>query len=487
MSTRSQNILIFFILITLFWLLGFNQYYAFPPDSFHLGAQTDRASIVLNYANGSADFLYPKIMETRVSEGIVGCEFPGLYYVLGKVFSVTGFRYDIYRIVIWLFYFLGIWSFYQISRLYLNFTISLFISIALASSPILCFYGLNFLPDVPAFGLSMFGWWMLLGKKRKKLFLILGFLVLGLAGLVKASFAMHIVVAFSIYIVENKKIKWEVLVSGLISLAAIAGWYEWATHLNNKFQNPHFLLKPNPAVSFPNFLVLIKSNWANWARETYPIITLIIALSGIFFQFKNRKTQSTLFKISSRLFICWVAFYLLFQTQFKYHDYYLVAAIPLLFFLIIHFGVYLKRITLSTIILYVVFGFILFQNFNHAKKQLNERHKTSSYYYQPPMPGIIEKYIGINSFLDAHIPKDAKIITVFDNTPNSTLFFCRRKGGRIAEDFNDELIAEILNEPQFDYMLVNKPILFKERLSKIEYELNEPIATYKGIMLYKTR
>ena len=39
---------------------------------------------------------------------------------------------------------------------------------------------------------------------RKNLFL--GFLVLSLAGLVKASFAMHIVVAFSIYIVENKKI-----------------------------------------------------------------------------------------------------------------------------------------------------------------------------------------------------------------------------------------------------------------------------------------
>ena len=84
-------------------------------------------------------------------------------------------------------------------------------------------------------------------------------------------------------------------------------------------------------------------------------------------------------------------------------------------------------------------------------------------------------------------PKTQKLSRYLTTHRIVPYFFCRRKGGRIAEDFNDELIAEILNEPQFDYMLVNKPILFKERLSKIEYELNEPIATYKGIMLYKTR
>jgi len=485
MENRSQKTFTLCIIIGLFWLLGFNKYYPLAPDSFHQGAQTDRASIVLNYANGSADFMYPKIMETRVSDGIVGCEFPGLYYLLGKTFSFTGFRYDIYRLSIWLFYLVGLWSIFTISRNYLNYLTSVLITLTLACSPILCFYGLNFLSDVPAMGLSLLGWMFLLSKKRSKTSLIIGFLVLGLAGLLKASYTMHIATAFSIFIIENKKIKWEVLVSGLIGLAAIAGWYEWATYINEKFQNPHFLLKPNPARDFPDFVALIKSNWANWAREMYPLLTLILAALGIFTQFKNRKEEKILFKISTRLTLFWIAFYLLFQTQFKYHDYYFIAVIPLLFFLVLHFALYIKRISISLILLYTLLLFTCIQNFSHAKNQLYERHKPGSYFYQPPMPGLIEKYVGIDSFLDENIPQEAKIISVFDNNPNNTLFFARHKGCRIAKDFSDDLIKEILQDPRFEYVLVNDTTELNTRLAVIGIKPMIFIAEHNEITLFK--
>lgn len=486
---NSKNLIVISLIIGSFWLLGFYRFYEKPPDSFHLGAQTDRSAIVLNYANGSTTFFYPKVMETRISEGIVGCEFPGLYYVIGNVFKATGFRYDIYRLTIWFFYLLALWSIFKIAQLHLTQTNSLLVTGIVGFSPILSFYGLNFLPDVPALGLSMFGWWLILKNRKNKFSLVLGILFMALAGLLKASYAMHLAVVFTVFVLDKRKIKWTVLVTSLIGFAAIAAWYEWATYLNETYQNPHFLLSPNPAKSFPDFLDLMGSNWDNWASELYPLPTLLFSLFGIYACYFLRKQKKKIFHVTTRIGAFWILFYLLFQTQFKYHDYYLIAVYPLLFFLILHAFIYIEQHLyrlrfIKQMVIYLFLFTILIQNFLHAKEQLNERHKIGSYYYQPPMPGTIEKYIGMDSFLDMHLKQKDRIISIYDNTPNSTLFFSRRKGCRIAEDFSDDLVAEIVNDTQYQYLLINNISGFKKTLENIDYTLKDSIASYRGITLY---
>lgn len=446
---------LFFISLFLFLSIGFHKRIDLPPTSTHLGAQADRATLTYNYYTNNATFLYPKVMETRLNDGIVGCEFPGLYYILGNIFKFTGFNYAIYRLTIFAFMLLAFFSIWSISSKYFDALISSLLTLLLCLSPIVAFYSLNFLPDIPALGLSMAGWYFVLRNKNIKRNLIIGFILFSLAGLIKASYAMHLVTALSIFIVENKKLKWNVLLTALLGILCIGAWYEWATHLNHIYQNPHFLLKPNPAKGFPDFLSIVKDNWVNWSKQLHIVPLYFVLAFGLIATFINRKEHKLLFKITSRMLVCILAFYIVFQTQFKYHDYYYIAFIPMSFFLITHALLYIKRLTPNNVLIKIGLIILVFYSYTATQEAYKERYKTDSYWYMPPMPGTIEKYIGLHHYLDTLLPKGAAIIVANDNTPNSSLFFARRKGARIAPDFSEDLKSEILNDKRFPYAVIN--------------------------------
>ena len=426
-----------------------------PPTGTHLGAQADRSSLVYNFYKENTTFLYPMVMETRLSNGIAGSEFPGLYFLLGKVFQVTGYNYAIYRVFFFIFFVTGFFSAFYIAKKYLDISAGLLVALAIFLSPILTFYSANFLVDMPAFGLSMLGWAILLGKRNKKMFVIIAFLLFGLAGLLKASYAMHLVVAGSIFILEKRKIKWEVVIAALISTLAIGLWYEWATHLNEVYQNPHFLLKTNPSNSFTAFLNLIKDTWNNWGTQNYSVFTFIVLIAGIWGLLQIRKVSPYVFKISSRLLFTSVAFYLVFQVQFKYHDYYFIAFYPLFFFLLLSLLLWLKKTSPNLLFAKLILVIVVLLGYNNTKTMYAERYKPDSYWYMPPMPGVNERHIGIDQYLDKILPEDAAIIVANDNTPNTSLFFARRRGARIADDFSDELKKEIFTDKRFPYALIN--------------------------------
>jgi hypothetical protein len=450
-----------------------------------LGAQADRATLTYNYYTNNATFLYPKVLETRLNDGIVGCEFPGLYFVLGNVFKLTGFNYTIYRLTIFAFMLLAFYSIWSISSQYFDKWVSSLLTLVICLSPILAFYSLNFLIDIPAFGLSMFGWLMVLKNKNNKYNLILGFVLFSLAGLLKASYALHLVTALSIFVFQNKKLNWKVLVTALLGVLSIGAWYEWATHLNLTFQNPHFLLKPNPANDFPDFIHTIKDNWVNWSKQLHILPVYVLVVIGFVATFANRKVEPLLFKITSRMLICVIAFYVVFQTQFKYHDYYYIAFIPMSFFLITNAILFYKRKTPNTILIKMVLIVLVFMSYSFTREAYSERYKTDSYWYMPPMPGIIENYIGIDTFLNKHLPPGAPIISAFDNTPNSTLFFTRRKGCRIAKDFSPELKLEIINDPRFEYILINDTSFFSKNFFKNLNVQTEIIASKNELYLFR--
>jgi len=473
------------IIILFCWGMGFQKYLHLPPDGFHSGAQTDRASLVYNYWQNNTTFLYPEVMENRNNSGIVGCEFPAIYFTLAQVFKFTGFSYEIYRLTVFLFYLIGLLSAYQIARFYIKSIPSVLITLLWASSPILCFYALNFLPDVPAMGLSMLGWRLVLKQRKNKAKLIIGLFVFAVAGLLKASYAIHLAVAVSIYIIENRQIQWKVLVAGLLSIGMVAGWYEWATYLNEKFQNPHFLLAANPAENFPDFINIIHENWKVWQPEFYRWTTLMLIGLGLFWLVSKKIEQRLLRIITIRLLLLGIVFYILFQKQFVYHDYYLIAFCPLVFFLILIAYIQLREWFLINWILRVLILLIALSNFNFTKKQLQARHSPGNYYYQPAMPGTIEKYWGIDSFLNKYVSKNTFIISAFDNNPNATLFFAKRKGVRIAKDFPDDLIEEIMTAPKYPFILSNDDEDLKERLLRIGFELKNPIDSFNGIKLYR--
>lgn len=475
---------LFLLSLAVFLSIGFHQHVNDPPTSTHLGAQADRATLTYNYYTGDATFLYPKVLETRLNDGIVGCEFPGLYFLLGKLFKWTGFHYGIYRSTIFLFMLMGFYAIWGLLNLYTKPFLAALGTLLLCLSPIVAFYALNYLPDIPAFGLSLMGWYILLSKKHKQNHQLWSLVFFALAGLLKASYAVHLIVALSLLIVENKKLKYKVLLMAILSMGVIAAWYEWATYLNHTFQNPHFLLKPNPAQGFPDFLSIIRDNWINWGQQLYSTPLYLLIGIGVYAMFQNRKTKTLLFRISWRLLALSILFYLAFQTQFKYHDYYYIFFVPLSLFLLIHMMLWVQSKTPNNLILGFVFLLLVINGYRTTKEAYFERYKPDSYWYMPPMPGTIEKYVGIDGFLDSYLKEGEPIISAYDNTPNSTLFFMRRKGCRIAVDFEEELINEIIGDQRFNFLLVNDTSFFRNEKLELQGIEKSYVDHYKGIRLY---
>ncbi len=483
---NKLNFALFIAFLGIFcFSIGFKKYYKLPPSSYHQGAQADRLSIVYNYWQDNTDFFHPKVMENWLSDGIVGCEFPILYYGIAQIFKVSGFSYDIYRIIFFCFFILGALSAYQIAAFYVKENSAAIITLVWIGSPIFCYYALNFLPDMPALGLTMFGWRLLLKQRKSHSKQALGLLILCLAGLLKASYSIHVAVAFSIYVLENRKIQWQILLVSIIAIGSLAAWYEWASYLNKTYLNSHFLLKPNPAISFPNFVMLIGSNWRNWQSEMYPIATLLVILIGIIFIFYKPMEQRLLRMIAMRLAILGLIYYLLFQTQFLYHDYYLLAFYPANFFFLLIAFIGLKRYFYLVGFLKFVFIILLVFNFTNAKEQFNARYDINSYYYQPGMPKIIEKYETIAPFINKYIPKDSFVITAFDNTPNTTLLFMQRRGIRISKDYSTAVFAERIMERNTNFVLCNDKEEFDIKLKEINGPSYQLIDSFKKIYLLR--
>jgi len=145
----------------------------------------------------------------------------------------------------------------------------------------------------------------------------------------------------------------------------------------------------------------------------------------------------------------------------------------------------LREVFLINWILRAIILLVALSNFKYAKNQLAARHTAGNYHYQPAMPGIIEKYWEIDSFLDQYVSKNTFIISAFDNNPNATLFFAKRKGVRIAKDFSDDLIEEIITAPKYPFILSNDDEDLKSRLSNLGYALKNPIDSFNGIKLYR--
>lgn len=401
--------LFFIILLIMSYRFNYHKIIKYRPQAIHSWRQTDCASQALNYANRDINFFKPQLhcqLSDDYTTGYCTEEFPIFYYTVGVLYKIFGFHEFIYRFLVILIYFIGLFYLFKtfnlfISNKYLSMVLAFFSFI----SPVIIFYTNNFLLNVPALAFTFIGWYyfMLFYKDKAVKHFYIALALFAIASLLKLSEAMSLFVLIGLLIFErmpfikfknskefifDKFFKYLLII--LLPFLSIFLWYLYANYYNNLHKQMYYLFQFNPIWEMD--LQAIKLVWLNiterWYNEYFNPIMYKVFLACIFFAI-------IFFKKASKAFLTILLFYIigsfgfamLWYSNLKEHDYYTISFYILPFFLlIIPFQIinnFLKTIknniikTTSYTIIICGLGLLLVQNINYSHQKIIERYNWS--------------------------------------------------------------------------------------------------------------
>jgi hypothetical protein len=497
---RIKPAIYFFI----FWfalqtLLGQWQNMAKPPQGMHQGAQADRACIAWNYYHESMNFFEPRVMENRSQDGIAGLEFPIVYYTAAVFYKLFGFHDFWFRLIVFLIVTFGVFAAWGITGFFIQKNLHrLLLTFGWYLSPVMVFYSANFIPDPVALSFSFVAWYFFLRfyfniqvKQSLRFYL----LFTALTGLIKITFLIsHFSILFLFLIYHYRshyfplgfpKIKyfWGWFILPVIPVMA---WYGYAKWLTDKTGNMHFLQQMNPAKNWDIFKDNTRFGFNTWQDSIYAPNHIYVILGLIvLFLFLRWKQAPIPAMITTLLLLGFIASFVLFNNQYRYHDYYYILLFPGLFFGMIFLQqLFLEQksmfVGLFSILFLIGFFYLPFTGFSHSKNMLAERYRAGSYYSQEVFTGI-RQYTEFQKNIENKIPMASQVVSVFDPSPNTSLYYLRKKGIRIAPDFSPELTRDIMRDSKADYMVLNDSLLWESTYEPI-VKTNKKLIYRKGIL-----
>lgn len=326
----------------------------------HLWRQSDCISIAQYYAKGTP-FFEPEMHCRFSDDGTTGktvAEFPIVYYIIGKIWSVTGTQLWIFRLFNALFCVVALTLLYRlVYKLSGSWFWSVLAPILLLSSPVYAFYGINFLTNVPAFNCVIVAWYFFYRyyeDQRTKHLLWMSFFFV-LAGLLKVSALTSYVMLLCVFAVDltgvvrfraTGKIFRRPLVTGLILLAPISISLLWYLGFVEQYCFIHggrySFTEPMPAWNMDP--EMRKHTWDIFLRFTAhqvypPHVWLFFVAAFLFLFVKFRKVNPFWLVAMPLVLLGHTIFALLFFFSLDGHDYY---HIDLLFFFLLVYVAFVK-------------------------------------------------------------------------------------------------------------------------------------------------
>ena len=229
------------------------------PQSVHKWRQADCASISLNYYQGGMKFFKPETHNLTADAGTSGkcctSEIPVLYYSAAFLYKIFGYHEYIYRIFNTLLFFLGLFFLFKLLHYLLK---DVYWAIALTllvfSSPVLVYYGNNYLSNSSALAFSIIGWYYFVRfffeSKQKWFYISMVAMLFAGAFKVTALYSLFaILVIYGLELFNLKKFKensklfshpgWHLF--SIISVFIIIGlWVVYAHNFNQKHDSTYF-------------------------------------------------------------------------------------------------------------------------------------------------------------------------------------------------------------------------------------------------------
>ncbi len=496
---NNRSFIFLGLLILIYFFLDYQTILFLRPQGIHFIRQTDSLSFVANYYKNGFHFFHPQVFNLQSHDGRAACEFPILYYLTAILYLVFNEHEFILRLIT--IFIVSTGFFYLFKLLYLllhDVTYAIGFSFLFLSSTVLLYYTNNYLPDASALGFTLTGWYFFhsyLKKKSKKYPIFICFLLFTLASLIKVTFfinpvaAILVLVAFELSgktgMINSLKRNLLPFILVVSSFAFVLGWNLYAIHYNKVNHDTYFLLRSNPIWSMSRDQIAVVWDYIShyWYSRYYYQSTihvlLVIILAGLVF---IKKSDRIILFTSLLLVPGGICYFLLFYAQFKDHDYYFIALIPVIIFVTINSFIAIRKKfpgLINAIFVKLLLLTLCILSLSYARSKLIQRYQDTN----DRFASIGNKLSTTRPFLDASgIPGDAKFIIVADQTPNGGLYFINRPGWSLKDtsDISKAALRNYIGEGA-DY------ILFTGKEDLVKNFDGIQAGEHNGILIYKIR
>jgi 4-amino-4-deoxy-L-arabinose transferase-like glycosyltransferase len=494
---KYQNYLFLILLLAFYAILDYQTILFLRPQGIHFIRQTDVLSFVANYFNNGFNFFQPQVFNLQSIEGKAVGEFPVLYYITALSYLLFGEHEFILRLLTMAIASTGFFCLFKLLNSLLH---DLFYAITFSflfiSSTILLYYVNNFLPDASALGFTLIGWYFFfayLKNEKKQSSLLATYIFFTLASLIKVTYFISPIAAIASILYSGfsnrtsiRKIvrnNFVLLLFFTISLVLVLGWNLYVIRYNMVYQDHYFLIHSTPIWSLSKTRIIEVWDFIThyWYSKYYFQSTIHFFVSIIFVGvFFKRKSERMLGILTFFLALGSMCYFVLFYAQFKDHDYYFIALIPAIIFLVMNAFITLRNKFPKWINSYITKALLLLLcvlSLNYAREKLIQRYKNTELLNG----GIVTLLAETRNYIDSiGISDDAKFVVMTDATPNGGLYFINRPGWTLKDDSEASLLLldSYINQGA-NY------ILFTDK----KY-VNTAITSYKvgennGVLIYK--
>ena len=342
--SKSKWLLLGFILI--FWVTFFSTYYPSAndlPRGIHQWAQADRLALCYRYVDGNS-LNHPATLSIKTINGDVGVEFSVFQYLLAQVVRL-GYPKQ---------YLPFLYKFFTLSFFYLSLallcarvlrkesTLAILLTTSIVfTSPILVYYGYNYLPDVWALSLILIALYFFHKGLSKFIFPIL--LITGLSLCIKTSSGIYFIAIYGVYFLQNiRKPNAQFWLASLLFACISIGiiYYDiyYVVQVNKRLWSTVFLSSTMPVGSWDEFCNVLDTAWRfKDDYFTHALRWFLLLMSvGALISFRKKSYTSSDVQLLILLAVGLISITVLFGVQFMNHDYYVVSTV----FPILIYGIY---------------------------------------------------------------------------------------------------------------------------------------------------
>lgn len=313
--------------LLLFFLLRIPSITHPPLEKSHNWRQSTGLMVARNYDQPNSSFAYPTINETGERQGVIGMEFPILYYTHHLVAQVFGYQHWYGRLINLIITTLGLFFFYRLLQLYLSDKQAFYATLIL-----LCSIWLSFsrktMPDTPSIALMLMGvyYGIRYCKDQKPLHLLLYFLLATLGALVKIPAVIYFSV-LAIPFFQNWKKNYLLGIATLISIAIVGYWYfVWNVHIAETFGNWY-----NQGMTIKEGFLELANNLNATLKKFYwsgfySYVFFVLFLAGIYFLKNHKKLLYAIVPLT----LIFLAYMVKSGFFFHHHNYYIIPYVPVM-------------------------------------------------------------------------------------------------------------------------------------------------------------
>lgn len=512
---------VFLLLIAIMSVFYYDGVLEKEPMNMHLWRQTDCLSLTRNFANG-ADLFSPEIdilLADQLTSGKTAGEFPILYYIVGKSWSLFGESVFLYRLFYLSIIVFGLFAFFRtLLLLGLGSFWSVLLPILLFTSPVYVVYGVSFLTDVPAFNFILIALFFMVKylTQNKKVSFWMAVLFFALAGLIKVSSLILFIAIGALFLIDlvmgkikaGKRLfqdKWTVFIGFSVVLFIVFTWYLYASFYNDTHQFKYTFNSVYPLWLmdgagierlFDGMLVMTSTIFFS-----KPMVVLLLVLP-IVNLFLYRQVPVALYFSNLLVFLGGLLYFLLWAPLFENHDYYYIPLLIIFVSAFVSFLVAVKNtwpvVFHSWIVKIVFFGFFVF-NFIYSLSVVKLKTRAADGDFPIVMNdqfvSIMKwtnwevsanwwRYKDIQSdLLNSGVHKDDKVICLSDHSFSVSLYFLNRRGWTNFMNYSSEQDIQQLIDAGARYLLITDQVQMNQRF--VQPFLTNKIGEFKGIHVFK--